>query len=75
MEPSSSSFVLCVANEGYLASLEPRKIYRALADPAAEERGLRRVIDETGEDYLYPARLFVPIEVPQEAEHAFATAS
>jgi hypothetical protein len=74
MAPSSSYFVLCVDNEGYPASLEPRKIYRVLGDPVAEERGLRRVIDESGEDYLYPERLFVPIEVPQEGERAFATA-
>ena len=71
----ATSFVLCVDNEGYPASLEPRKIYRALGDPVAEERGLRRVIDESGEDYLYPARLFVSIDVPQEAEHAFTAAS
>jgi hypothetical protein len=74
MAPTPASFVLCVGNEGYPASLEPRKIYRVLGDPVAEERGLRRVVDESGEDYLYPARLFVPIEVPQEAEHAFAAA-
>jgi hypothetical protein len=75
MAPTPSSFVLCIDNEGYPVSLEPRKIYRALGDPLAEERGLRRVIDESGEDYLYPARLFVSIEVPKEAEQAFAAAS
>ena len=69
-----TSFVLCIDNEGYPASLEPRKVYQAVSDPASEKHGLLRVIDESGEDYLYPARLFVPIKVPQEAERAFATA-
>ena len=45
---------------------------RSLEDPAAEAKSLLRVIDESGEDYLFPADLFVPIEVPQKAELAFA---
>jgi len=64
-------FVLCLDNQGYPASLEPRKIYRVLGDPPSEARGFLRVIDESGEDYLYPARFFVPIELPEEAERAF----
>lgn len=67
-----NSFVLCVDNGGYSASLEPRKIYQALKDPTAESRGLLRVVDESGEDYLYPSNLFVPIEVPAAAERAFS---
>lgn len=70
--PTQMSFVLCIENEGYPASLEPRKVYPVLSDPAAEERGLLRVVDESGEDYLYPARFFVPIQVPKAAERAFA---
>jgi hypothetical protein len=66
------TYVLCVHEGGYEASLEPRKVYRALSDPAAEEHGLIRVIDESGEDCLFPARLFVPIAVPAEAEKAFS---
>ncbi len=67
-------FVLCVTNESYEASLERRKVYRALRDAKAERRGLVRVIDESGEDYLYPAEFFVPIEVPKEAAPAFSAA-
>jgi hypothetical protein len=63
----SSNFVLCIQNEGYPASLELRKVYQSLSDSAAAARGFLRVIDESGEDYLYPARFFVPIQVPQEA--------
>lgn len=65
-------FVICTNNKEYPGSLERRKVYRALSDPAAEKRGLIRVIDESGEDYLYPADLFEPIDVPEKAERAFA---
>lgn len=65
-------FVLCIRSDGYEASLEPRKIYRILRDETAEARSLVRVIDESGEDYLYPTSFFVPIEVPADAEKAFA---
>ena len=68
-------FVLCVRNGTYKASLEPRKIYRVVHDPKAEARALLRVIDESGEDYLFPARLFVPIELPASAMPAFTTSS
>jgi hypothetical protein len=68
------SFALCIENEGYPASLELRKVYPILGDPAAEERGLVRVVDETGEDYLYPRSFFVPIQIPQEAERVFSAA-
>lgn len=67
-----TSFALCIENEGYPASLELRKVYQILGDPAAEERGLVRVIDETGKDYLYPRSFFVPIQVPREAERVFS---
>ena len=72
MADSTTSFVLCVTSGGYPASLEPRKIYQTLKDAAAEQRGLLRVVDESGEDYLYPSDLFVPIEVPAAAERAFS---
>ena len=64
-------FVLCVRNGSYKASLQPRKVYRVIEDPEAEARKLLRVIDESGEDYLFPASLFVPIEVPARAATAF----
>jgi hypothetical protein len=54
----SKQLVVCINNEGYPASLEKRKIYVALRDPAAERHGLCRVIDESGDDYLYPKRFF-----------------
>jgi hypothetical protein len=61
----SSSFVLCVKNRGNPASLELRKIYRALPDSEGARHGLARVIDESGEDYLYPADFFIPIDLPR----------
>ena len=60
-----SSFVLCVKNRGYPASLELRKIYRVLPDSEGARHGLARVIDESGEDYLYPADFFIPIDLPR----------
>lgn len=62
-----AQFLLCVSAGGYPASLEPRKAYQAIPDPGAEARGLVRVIDESGDDYLYPHDLFVPIELPRSA--------
>lgn len=61
---SKVTFVLCIDNRGYAASLGPRKVYRALRDPGAEQHGLLRVVDESCEDYLYPAWLFVPLVAP-----------
>ena len=58
-------FAVCVDNRGYPASLELHKIYRVLTDDEAEAEGDLRVIDESGEDYLYSARRFVEIEPPQ----------
>jgi hypothetical protein len=64
-------YVVCVDNRGNPAALEIRKIYRLLDDPAARTRGLLRVIDESGDDYLYPERFFVRIVVPSGAIRAF----
>ncbi len=58
-------FVVCLKNDGYEASLEPRKIYQVLTDKEAESHKLLRVVDESGEDYLFPASLFSPISLPQ----------
>ncbi len=66
---------VCVENRGHPAALEVRKIYRLLEDPTAAARGLVRVIDESGEDYLYPERFFVLIEVPREAAKRFSKKS
>ena len=57
-------FVVCVRNDGYEASLERNKIYTALSDEEAERDGDLRVVDESGEDYLFSADRFVAIEVP-----------
>lgn len=73
MTQMKSKFAVCISNASYEASLEPRKIYRVLEDPDAEAKSLLRVIDESGEDYLFPAELFVPIEVPAGAMPVFAT--
>lgn len=66
----SNAFVICVENDGYEVSLEKRKLYERLADKKAESHGLVRVIDESGEDYLYPSRYFVPIKLPTRIEQA-----
>ncbi len=57
-------FVVCLNNDGYPASLDLHKIYRLLPDKAAEMDGEFRVVDESGEDYLYPVERFVPVELP-----------
>lgn len=71
----SRQFVLCVKNDAYPASLEVRKVYRALPDRPAEAKGFVRVVDESGEDYLYPADHFVAVELPPAAVDALLAAS
>ena len=61
-------FAVCVDNDGYPASLELHKIYRVLPDEGAGSDADLRVIDESGEDYLYPAERFVLLELPQAVE-------
>ena len=61
-------FAVCVMNEGYQASLDRNKIYVVIPDDEAEKEGDLRVIDESGEDYLYPADWFVALEVPKAVE-------
>jgi hypothetical protein len=63
-----------LSNEGYEVSLEPRKIYAALPDPAAEKQDQVRVIDESGEDYLFPASLFTSITLRGKARKAVLAA-
>jgi hypothetical protein len=67
--------VVCLANGGYPGSLEPRKIYVALADRAAARDGFVRVIDESGEDYLYPKTLFADIRLSPRLASALASES
>jgi len=61
---SKTEFVVCVDNTDYPASLELHKICRAVPDPDAEADGDIRIVDESGEDYLYSQDRFVPIKVP-----------
>jgi hypothetical protein len=75
MKRSEPRFVVCVKNKGYLASLELRKLYQVVADDTAVRLNQIRVIDESGEDYLYPEEYFVPVQLPQSAERAVRRAS
>ena len=63
---SGARFALCVDNSEYPVSLELHKIYRLIADQDASEDGDLRVIDESGDDYLYPAEWFITIHVPPQ---------
>jgi hypothetical protein len=64
-------FVICVDSEGYPASLERWKVYRALRDREADAHGLLRVIDESGDDYLYPKDRFRPIQLSQHLRRLY----
>ncbi|GAK58350.1 hypothetical protein U27_05324 [Candidatus Vecturithrix granuli] len=68
-------FAVCIHNEGYPASLELWKLYQVIADPQADKYHRIRIIDESGEDYLYPVAYFVPIEVPEAVQRAFSVAA
>jgi len=59
---------ICVENRGYEASLEIRKVYEVLIDTEAEKHHQVRVVDESGEDYLFPERYFVPVRLPSETK-------
>lgn len=65
---STTRFAVCVKNKDYPASLELHKIYRVLPDTEAEHDGDLRVIDESGEDYLYPADYFLLIDLPRATQ-------
>jgi len=66
-----ASYVMCVASGDYPASLEVRKVYRCVPDAEANEHGLFRVIDDSGEDYLYPEDLFEPVTLSAAAAKLF----
>jgi hypothetical protein len=74
MSSTRHRLLLCVRNDGYEASLERRKIYQALSDRDAARHQQVRVIDESGEDYLYPAAFFAPIRLPRPLRKAVLTA-
>jgi hypothetical protein len=67
-------FVVCLRNKGYEVSLERRKLYQVLPDPEAAKHKQIRVIDESGEDYLYPQSFFAPIELSQLLRRAVQAA-
>ncbi len=62
-------FLLCVDNEGYEASLETRKLYVTIPDKEAERHNQVRIIDESGEDYLYPARFFTSVRLTMQTRN------
>jgi len=66
----AAQFAVCISNKGYAASLEVRKIYRLIPDRSGAKHGLVRVVDEMGEDYLFPKEYFVPLRLPLAAERA-----
>jgi len=68
-------YVLCVKNKGYPASLERGKLYRVLLDHNAETHLMRRIVDESGEDYLYPRDYFVELPLPAAAKRALSSIS
>jgi len=80
MRPNGSStgrprtpFVVCLDNVGYDASLDVRKIYRAIPNAKADKLGLIRVIDESGEDYFYPKKMFAAIELSPALQRRWST--
>jgi hypothetical protein len=64
----TSRFVVCIENAGYPASLELHKIYRIVVDADAARDGDVRIVDESGEDYLYPAEWFAELELPRRVK-------
>ncbi len=66
-------YVICLANRGYKASLIVRRVYETIPDSEAEARGLLRVIDESGEDYLFPRTLFASLCLPKEVTQRLAS--
>lgn len=67
----SIRYMLCLRNDG-CEDLELRKLYQLVPDRRAEREGYVRVVDESGEDYLYPASYFVPVTLPKRAQAAMA---
>ena len=64
----TAHFAICIHNGQYAGTLELRKVYEVIDDPVAQKRNFMRVVDESGEDYLYPQSWFVPVVVPASVE-------
>jgi hypothetical protein len=75
LEKATNRFAVCINNADYPASLELHKIYRVLPDDDAAASGDLRVIDESGEDYLYPAEYFVLVQLPRAVEKSLLRAA
>jgi len=73
--PKSTQYAVCVRNAGFEAALEVRKLYPVLEDSDAQANGLIRVVDESGEDYVYPAQMFQRLDLPVEVQRALRLAS
>jgi len=67
---AETQFVVCVKNKGYSASLELHKLYQAISDNTTSKLHQLRIVDESGEDYLYPKDYFVTVQLPQAVEKA-----
>jgi hypothetical protein len=65
--------VLCVRNDGHPASLDLGKLYSCLRDLDAEQHAMRRIVDESGEDYLYPRDWFIQVQLPPAAKRALSS--
>ena len=72
---SAREYVVCIQNEGYKASLEVRKIYQQIPDDEAAKHRLIRIVDESGEDYLYPLDFFAAISLPDQVAEVFSRAA
>jgi hypothetical protein len=73
--PQARQLAVCVNNDGYPVSLEKRKIYVVLSDADAEKHGLMRIIDESGDEYLYSKALFRTIALPESVKRAVLAAA
>ena len=73
-EEGEQKFAFCVRNDD-CEDLEPRKIYQVLPDKRAEREGYLRIIDDSGDDYLYPESYFVFVKLPRKAEQTLITSS
>ncbi len=67
----SATYVMCIKNKAYPHDLVLHKVYKVIPDARGEKLGDLRIVDESGEDYLFPAKYFVPITIPAEAEQSF----
>ena len=72
---TSSQYVICLRKDGHPASLEVRKLYALIPDAEASQHGLVRIVDESGEDYLYPADWFIQVDLPKPVIAPFAIAA